>query len=94
MKRLIVAAAVGLALVLLNTGCPGTASCKAYSAGGFSGAQCSGREGWLWNGISCIWGRECVCTGEDCQRVYGSQDACETAHIQCSKTGAPPPRSY
>jgi hypothetical protein len=87
LKRAIVLLAVASVLALLTTGCPGTASCKAYQAAGFSGAQCSGREGWLWNGISCIWGRECVCTGEDCQRVYGSQDACETAHIHCSKSG-------
>lgn len=85
MKRLVVLAIVTAALAVLTVGCPGQASCKAYSANGFSGQSCGGREGYLWNGISCIWGRECVCTGTDCQRVYSSQDACETAHIQCPR---------
>jgi hypothetical protein len=84
-RHVIVVSFVLATLALLTTGCPGTASCKAYGANGFSGQSCGGREGWLWNGISCIYGRECVCTGEDCQRVYNSQDACETAHIHCPR---------
>jgi hypothetical protein len=87
LKTLATLVVCAAALALVGTGCLGTASCKPYSAAGFSGAQCSGREGWLWNGLSCVWGRECVCTGEDCERVYGSQDACETAHIHCTKSG-------
>ena len=85
MRRLVTFALVTAALAVLTIGCPGQGSCKAYAANGFSGQSCGGREGYLWNGISCIWGRECVCTGADCQRVYSSQDACETAHIQCPR---------
>ncbi len=85
MNRALVIALVAPVLSVLSLGCPGTATCKAYGAGGFSSQGCGGREGYLWNGISCIWGRECVCAGEDCQRVYASQDACETAHIHCPK---------
>jgi hypothetical protein len=85
LKHLLYCAIVLSGLGALTSACPGTASCKVYNAQGFSGQSCGGREGWLWNGISCIWGRECVCTGDDCQRVYASQDACETAHIQCPR---------
>ena len=85
MKRLVTCGLVALALSLLTLGCPGQGSCKAYSAGGFSGQNCGGRAGYLWNGISCIYGRECVCTGEDCQRIFASQDSCEAAHIHCSR---------
>ena len=88
MKRLVTFALSAVALVVLSMGslgCPNVGSCKAYSANGFSGQNCGGRGGYLWNGISCIYGRECVCTGEDCQRVFSTQDACETAHIQCPR---------
>jgi hypothetical protein len=88
LKRLITYLTVAAALAVLSfgsLGCPGTASCKAYQAGGFSGQSCGGRAGYLWNGISCIYGNECVCTGEDCQRVFATQDSCETAHIHCPR---------
>ncbi len=88
MKRLITGALALAALGVLaigSLGCPGQGSCKAYTAHGFSGQDCGGRGGYLWNGISCIYGHECVCTGEDCQRVFATQDSCETAHIQCPR---------
>ena len=43
MKRLVVLAIVTAALAVLTVGCPGQASCKAYSANGFSGQSCGGR---------------------------------------------------
>ncbi len=60
------------------------ASCAAMDVRGVS-AQCSGgAKGYMWTGTGCIYTRACNCTGADCQRLYSTQDACETAHIHCS----------
>ena len=76
---LLVIAAAALAVV---EGCH--ASCEPMDVHGLN-AQCSGgATGYLWPGSSCIFTRACNCTGSDCQRLYSSQDACETAHIHCS----------
>ncbi len=78
-------AAVALALAVatsLVTGCH--ASCEPMDVHGLN-AQCGGgATGYMWTGTSCIFTRACNCTGSDCQRLYSTQDACETAHIHCS----------
>jgi hypothetical protein len=59
------------------------ASCKAQDVRGVN-MQCnSGARGYMWTGTSCIYTVACNCTGADCQRLYATQDSCETAHIHC-----------
>ena len=70
-----------LTLTLGASGCF-RASCKPQQVNGIQG-QCFGRQGFVWNGSSCVWGRACNCTGPDCDSVYASEDACGAAHIQC-----------
>lgn len=70
-----------IALVALTPGC--TASCKPMEAYG-TNMQCNGgAQGYMWTGTSCIYTAVCNCTGRDCQRLYSTQDACETAHFHC-----------
>jgi len=70
-----------LALLALTPGC--TASCKAQDARGLQTTCGGGARGYMWTGISCIYTSLCNCTGPDCQRLYATQDGCETAHIHC-----------
>jgi hypothetical protein len=75
--------ALALALVLVQ-GCH--ASCEPMDVHGLN-VPCSGGSGatgYMWTGSSCIFTRACNCTGKDCQRLYSTQDACETAHIHCT----------
>lgn len=58
-------------------------SCKAQDINGPSGNCGGGARGYMWTGTSCIYTVACNCTGEDCQRLYATQDSCETAHIHC-----------
>ncbi len=75
----VLAAAVFLMLLML--GC--NTSCKAMDVRGVN-MQCSqGARGYMWTGTSCIYTVACNCTGADCQRLYATQDGCETAHIHC-----------
>jgi hypothetical protein len=77
-----VTAAAGLALSLVATGCLNT-SCKRQDVNGVQGNCSGGARGYMWTGISCIYTVACNCTGRDCQRLYTTEDACETAHIHC-----------
>jgi hypothetical protein len=75
---------VAALFVVLLEGCH--ASCEPMDVHGLN-AQCgggSGATGYMWTGSSCIFTRACNCTGSDCQRLYNTQDACETAHIHCT----------
>lgn len=64
------------------SGCERIGSCKAADAHGFR-TGCSGPQGWVWNGSSCIQTQKCACTGEDCQSFYDDRETCETAHAHC-----------
>jgi hypothetical protein len=66
----------------LLTGCFG-ASCKAQEVHGTNMTCNGGDRGYMWTGTGCIYTVACNCTGPDCQRLYATQDACETAHIHC-----------
>lgn len=70
-----------LAVVALTPGCAG--SCKAQEVNGLQTTCGGGNRGYMWTGISCIYTSVCNCTGRDCQRLYATQDSCETAHIHC-----------
>jgi hypothetical protein len=77
--------ALFLALFSLSfvlVGCFG-ASCKPQELRGFSGTCSSGPRGFIWTGTSCIYTVACNCTGPDCQHLYSTQSACETAHVHC-----------
>jgi hypothetical protein len=75
-------AAVVLFVSLVVTGCF-NASCKKMDVNGVQGNCNGGARGYMWTGISCIYTVACNCTGDDCQRLYATQDGCETAHIHC-----------
>jgi hypothetical protein len=69
--------------VLVLPGCFG-ASCSPQQVFG-NNVQCGGGEaGYMWTGSACIYTRSCNCTGPDCQRLYATQQSCETAHIHCT----------
>jgi hypothetical protein len=70
------------ALAVVLTGCFGV-SCKAQEVHGTNMTCGGGARGYMWTGTSCIYTVACNCTGSDCQRLYSTQDACETAHIGC-----------
>ena len=74
-----VAVAFGLAPLLLAC----NVSCKAQDINGPSGNCGGGARGYMWTGTSCIYTVACNCTGRDCQRLYATQDSCETAHVHC-----------
>lgn len=76
----LVAASLGLAAA--PSGCDRIGSCKAADAHGFR-TGCSGPQGWVWNGSSCIRTQKCACTGGDCQSFYDDRETCETAHAHC-----------
>lgn len=76
-----IAAVVAVVGVLSATGC--TASCKAQDIHGVAMTCNGGAQGYMWTGTSCIFTVACNCTGSDCQRLYATQDGCETAHIHC-----------
>jgi hypothetical protein len=69
-----------VALIALE-GC--TASCKAQDINGVTASCGGGATGYMWTGTGCIYTMACNCTGRDCQRLYPTQDSCETAHIHC-----------
>lgn len=80
----VLAFALGAASCLACTVSGCHASCEPMDVHGLN-AQCGGgATGYMWTGTSCIFTRACNCTGSDCQRLYSTQDACETAHIHCS----------
>lgn len=58
-------------------------SCKAQDINGPSGNCGGGARGFMWTGTSCIYTVACNCTGLDCQRLYATQESCETAHVHC-----------
>lgn len=58
-------------------------SCKAQDVNGPSGNCGGGARGYMWTGTSCIYTVACNCSGSDCQRLYATQESCETAHIHC-----------
>ena len=60
------------------------ASCKAQQVRGTNMRFNSGARGFMWTGTGCIYTFACNCTGPDCQRLYATQDSCETAHIHCN----------
>ena len=71
-----------LAVAATALGCF-NASCKAQDARGVNMRCGGGAHGFMWTGTSCIYTVACNCTGPDCQSLYSTQDACETAHIHC-----------
>jgi hypothetical protein len=79
----------GLALLALAAvtspalyGC--NASCKAQDVRGLNTNCSGGARGYMWTGTSCIYTVACNCTGSDCQRLYSTQESCETAHFHCT----------
>jgi hypothetical protein len=80
--RLLFALALALVATFIVTGCLNT-SCKAQDIHGPNQNCNGGARGYMWTGISCIYTVACNCTGDDCQRLYQTQDGCETAHIHC-----------
>lgn len=84
-KRLLGALAlVGLTAALSPAlvGC--AASCAAQDVHGLNTNCSGGARGYMWTGTSCIYTVACNCTGSDCQRLYATQESCETAHIHCT----------
>ena len=79
--RFVVVLAALLFVALLVLGC--NASCKPMEVRGVN-MQCNqGARGYMWTGTGCIYTVACNCTGVDCQRLYATQDGCETAHVHC-----------
>lgn len=66
-----------------TTGCLNT-SCRAQDIRGTNMRCGGGARGFMWTGTGCIFTVACNCTGADCQRLYATQDSCETAHIHCN----------
>ena len=82
--RIVFVALVGLVVALSAVGCF-NASCKPQELHGINRGPCgSGPRGFMWTGTTCIYTMSCNCTGPDCQSLYSTQDACETAHIHCT----------
>ena len=71
-------------VALLVGGCQRIGSCEAMSAHGLQ-TGCSGPEGWLWNGATCVFTQACNCTGADCQGLFADRETCEMAHTHCAK---------
>lgn len=79
---------VRLALLLLvalsAVACARFGSCAPADVNGLK-TGCSGPQGWMWNGNTCIFTQACNCTGADCQGLYNDRETCETAHTHCVK---------
>lgn len=75
---------VALALATVLVGCIG-ANCNPQEVRGIQGNCAGGARGYMWTGTGCIYTVACNCTGQDCQRLYATQDGCETAHIACRR---------
>ena len=73
-----------LVICLAAIGCHRIGSCEPADANGLK-TNCSGPDGWVWNGSSCIFTQVCNCTGADCQGLYHDRETCETAHTHCVK---------
>ncbi|MBI2395553.1 MAG: hypothetical protein HYV09_38665 [Deltaproteobacteria bacterium] len=73
-----------LFVALSASACHRIGSCEAMDANGLK-TGCSGPEGWVWDGSSCIFTQACNCTGADCQGLYHDREHCETAHTHCVK---------
>jgi hypothetical protein len=82
LSRLVFALLIALGAGLSLVGCL-NASCKPMEVHGVNMRCGGGARGFMWTGTSCIYTVACNCTGSDCQGLYSSQDACETAHIHC-----------
>lgn len=80
--RLVVLLAALLSVSAVLVGCLG-ASCKPQEIRGVQMNCNGGARGYMWTGTSCIYTSLCNCTGPDCQRLYATQESCETAHIHC-----------
>ena len=80
--RLLFLLASTLFVTVVVTGCL-RASCKAQDVHGLATNCSGGARGYMWTGTSCIYTALCNCTGADCQGLYSTEDACETAHIHC-----------
>jgi len=80
--RFLFLALFALSLVVVLLGCG--ASCKKMDVNGLSTSCSGGARGYMWTGTGCIYTVACNCTGDDCQRLYATQDGCETAHIHCT----------
>jgi hypothetical protein len=80
--RVVVVLLAALGVVLSASGCLRT-SCKQQDVHGINMHCGGGARGFMWTGTSCIYTVACNCTGSDCQGLYSTQDACETAHFHC-----------
>lgn len=60
-----------------------SSNCKAQEVRGVNMRCGGGARGYMWTGTGCIYTVACNCTGSDCQSLYATQDACETAHFHC-----------
>jgi hypothetical protein len=78
----VLVALLGLGTVISTVGCI-RASCKPQEVHGVNMRCASGARGYMWSGMSCIYTVACNCTGQDCQSLYSTQEACETAHLHC-----------
>ena len=80
--RIVCLGLVALGVTVSTLGCINT-SCKPQELHGVNRQCGGGARGFMWTGTSCIYTVACNCTGPDCQGLYSSQDACETAHFHC-----------
>jgi hypothetical protein len=80
--RILFVLLAALAVATTALGCF-NASCKPQDVRGVNMRCGGGARGFMWTGTSCIYTVACNCTGPDCQSLYSTQDACETAHIHC-----------
>jgi hypothetical protein len=53
------------------------------------GDPCRRPARYYWDGRACQGFHHCECEGEDCERLYDTQDACEAAVLGCPATCAP-----
>lgn len=60
-----------------------SSNCKPQEVRGVNMRCGGGARGYMWTGTGCIYTVACNCTGSDCQSLYATQDACETAHFHC-----------
>jgi len=83
-RFIVLAVASLLTLLALTPGCG--SRCKAQEAHGLQTNCGGGTRGYMWTGTSCIYTSLCNCTGPDCQRLYATQESCETAAAEARVT--------
>lgn len=59
------------------------AAMDAEAVGDDNGQHCDCFLGYAWNGTECAGLGDCYCSGEDCDKLTESLEACEQAHAAC-----------